>query len=364
MPDIIPILVAEVLDWFIDASPQMKWDSFTPWIATVRLADEWAFEKEGIHGAFVEQLFCDDGLNDFLRWYERRPTRFGSRPSGATVNDRRMRICRLWRFIYCLSRRKKRDWCTIEPPSRWDVPVRKAPKRPCTSWTPKQIASILDHCDAAPVMPGWSTARWRFLILVAYDTGWRVGSLLKLRGEYLQGDLLYNPHKHDKAGKADVKRLSADTMHEYRQLAEVENLFPWHCGTTALRDGLRKILAAAGLSSGSRDMWHKFRRTHATELAIIQGAQAAARSLNHADIEAARTAIQHYIDPDRAVNIFDANTLPRPYDAAPVNNGPYPWLIDRPGQEKRPARPPIGPELRSLLPDIPSGSQDYGLVAY
>ncbi|MBA3315288.1 MAG: tyrosine-type recombinase/integrase, partial [Planctomycetaceae bacterium] len=71
-------------------------------------------------------------------------------------------------------------------------------------------------------------------------------------------------------------------------------LFPWpHCRRHFYRGGYQKILAAAGLTSSSRDLFHKIRRTHATQLANATDIATAQKSLGHAN----RSTTLRYIDP-------------------------------------------------------------------
>ncbi len=67
--------------------------------------------------------------------------------------------------------------------------------------------------------------------------------------------------------------------------------FGSHC--SSLYERLRFILRSAGLPCTRRDMFHKFRRTTATQIAMVAGESLASQHLGHEDA----STIKRYIDP-------------------------------------------------------------------
>jgi len=71
----------------------------------------------------------------------------------------------------------------------------------------------------------------------------------------------------------------------------------------------KKILQAANLPCGRRDLFHRLRRTSATHLAAVAGIEAAEQHLDHRTPGLARST---YIDPRFMPQIKAADVLPRP----------------------------------------------------
>jgi hypothetical protein len=91
-------------------------------------------------------------------------------------------------------------------------------------------------------------------------------------------------------------------------------LFPWPFDRSqrpwrSLTDRLKQILQRAGLPDGRIHLWHKIRRTTATELTIKEGIEAARKHLDHS----AESVTRRYLDPRRLDETkHSAAILPRP----------------------------------------------------
>jgi len=204
------------------------------------------------------------------------------------------------------------------------------PKKIPEAWTVEQVAAILDAAKKQPgkiagiPAPLW----WSGLLLVLYDTGLRIGAALALRWE----DYRTAPRPHviarhetqkQKADQlldlADETVAALNSLAQHLAFANVADIppaardcvFPWphdqgRPNWPTLTRRFRKILAAAGLPAGRRDLFHRLRRTTASYLAAA-GANAQHR-LGHSSA----TVTAAYLDPRITGLVDGAAKLPRP----------------------------------------------------
>lgn len=262
---------------------------------TVRLAERWLGKR-----CLARDFFCDEGLARFMKYLTTSNVTKGSsnnKRTPRTVNNKRRDICIWWNWAFRQTQRNGCNWCHVMPPNREDVPKRFEHRKPPVAWTPGDVGEILLNCDAGPVYKTWTTRHWRCLILTAYETGWRIGTLRSLRWCHLKGNQLTfeRPAKH----KTDTKIISDDLVLELECLDRVDDLriFPYPEGQIIWND-FRPILVASGLvpagvTDTRKEMFHKLRRTHATQVAKATTIDRAAVALCHSD----RKTIGLYVDP-------------------------------------------------------------------
>ncbi len=250
------------------------------------------------HDATLESL-TEDRLAEFFAWAIRRGT------AVPTVNGYRRNLLALVRFAW-----RKR---LVDDVPR-DVDKLREFKRVPTAWTLEQLGRILDAAadqtgDVCGIPAGqW----WPAMILVAIDTGLRLGAVLALRTDDLDvasGMVLARAETQKQ--KADqVFRLHRDTLAELMatRLVDRERLFPLPKDSRKhFRRVFREILTRAGCPSGARDLLHKLRRTSATYLAAVSGKAAASEHLGHSSL----SVTERYLDPTLSRTVFAADVIPR-----------------------------------------------------
>lgn len=205
------------------------------------------------HDVAAREL-CDDLIERFL------VAMLGTGLAPSTVNNKyRASLLALWRYAW----RKRK---TEELPR--DVEKFREPTRLPEAWSQAEVARIIAAAGSAEGdfcgVP--SRLWWPALLLTLYDTGLRIDALLGTRTDELRADgWLFvgfdrQKQKADQAFKLHPETMAAiaATMPGRREL-----LFPWPYADRrhALWNRFRKILQAAGLPHGRRDLFHRIRRT-------------------------------------------------------------------------------------------------------
>lgn len=283
-------------------------------------------------GAFRKSLGRDGTLADFsednLVALSTETIERGLSP--VTANMRIGSLSTLWRFA--IRRRLIPDSGEVHNLQKLKVP-HKLP----TAWTEAEMERIVESCRLARGRFSGVPADkfWPALILVLYDTGIRRAAVFQIRFDEIDfaNKMLRVPAERMKNLCEQYFRLHdqtieaiLNTMPPTRQM-----VFPWPFQHHyALYDRYRRILKRAGLSYGSRDLFHKLRRTCASHLARLVGESLAIQQLGHRDT----STIKRYIDPRFTANHDAALMLPRP-------NWVSPRLIEveaNPGKRKQAAR--------------------------
>jgi hypothetical protein len=223
--------------------------------------------------------------------------------SGRTINSKRQAILMLWRFAH------RRGEHPQPPPDICRVPMARVMKRNPTAWNQNELKMLLMACRTAPSCDGWNPNHWTALVLTCYDSGERLGALLKTPAhnlDYNRGLLLVEA-EHRKWGEDKVHRLHPSTVAALEKIKASRELFPWPFGVRQIWVRFGKILKAAGLPATRRDKFHRLRRTAYTLVYAKLGPQAASEFAGHqTDLSA------FYLDRTflQAVDPLDA--LPRP----------------------------------------------------
>jgi site-specific recombinase XerD len=184
------------------------------------------------------------------------------------------------------------------------------PDRIPTAWSEEELrrlfaaaAASRGHISRVPAGEWFVT-----LLLVAFETGERIGALLEVEPRHYGRPFLHIPAEVRKGGRrARVYELSEAACARVERLAKVNTsrLFAWDRSHTYLWDRLRSILARAGLS-GKRLGFQQIRRSAISHLAAAGGDPVA--FAGHAQ---AATTKRWYLDPRYA------GRGPRPADLLP-----------------------------------------------
>jgi len=237
-----------------------------------------------------------DSLRDYFR------ACLAAKQPARTVNDRRQVLLMLWRFAH------EKGW--KEPPPR--IPKVREPRRCPTAFSPEEMSRLLRACAGArPVgrCPGWSSAHWRALCLVAYDTALRIGALLTVPRKCcdLERRTLFVPGELQKNRMDSLHRLHPQTCEAIAEMPADQLLFPWPYNRREIWKQFRKILRAAKLPDDRRGMFHKLRRTAYTQTYKALGPLAAMKHAGHStDLS------RYYLDVSFLDDVSPVDVIPRP----------------------------------------------------
>lgn len=230
-----------------------------------------------------------------------------------TVNSCTAGIIALWNYA---ARRK------LVPTRPDDVERVPAPQRLPRAWSLEQLAAIIRAARQQKSPHKGIRCRaqdfWPALILVAYDTGLRCGSLFGIRLQDFDPDRaeVRVLAQHMKNRREMVFSLSEQTVEAVNVIMpqsaddDREELFPWIYRREHAQRAFRKILKRAGLyrESYAGCLFHQLRRTSATHLVAAVGWEAASRHLGHSSVEMTR----RYVDVRFIREHKAADHLPRP----------------------------------------------------
>lgn len=254
----------------------------------------------------------DDTLSDLARYMEQQKL------AAKTINERVGRLKTLMNWLW----RKGYIRCgpTVE---RIPEPIR-VPR----AWSKEQLAALFAAARQMEgrVGPYLASHWWTAFLATAWWTGERTTALLRLRWDWLEGDVLYVPGEVRKGGRKDAcYRLPQECVALLVGLSGKDLIFPW---PSREGPGQRKpagsegcvgtfyghydrLLRLAGLPTGRYNKVQRVRRSHATWKEILSGPGSATRSLMHDDPS---TAMRFYLD--RGL-IDDGPPLFRPWSDPP-----------------------------------------------
>lgn len=258
---------------------------------TIRLLQRW-------DRSFSVLSLTEDNVAAFLRWYS------GQGVSANTVRRKRRHILTLWRFAA--------DRGLAGEPCPRRIPQPREQKRVATSWEIAELAAIVAACRNAqrPHSRRWSPAHWEALVRTLYDTGHRVGAVMRTPLAHLDwrnGTLIVGCDA-TKTGIEQQHRLGQDTLNSIRAMGDAPRqwLFEWPRSPKYLQKCFRRILVDAGLPAGSRDLFHKIRRTSYTAVYAALGPEAASRHAGHTTDMSA-----YYLDRARLQTVDAIDVLKR-----------------------------------------------------
>lgn len=269
----------------------------------------WSTAEPGPHGPMITKHLTREAIVACRAWLIQQGR------SVATANKFARHVAALWRFAI--------EEGLIDEPVR---PIRrlKEPKRKARAWKLSEVSRIL----AALPGPGEricglrASSWWKAFLLVMYDTGLRISTMMDLRWEYFyysaREGLLRIPAEIVKDDEDLVHELSAQSLAALLAIrgSGSASIFPWSCDRDrswrALRNRHRKILQAAGLPWKSRrdGGFHKYRATTASYLK--RGGGDSTEHLGHSTPAVTALYLDRTICRPRQVDL-----LPRPKLADP-----------------------------------------------
>lgn len=222
--------------------------------------------------------------------------------AAATAAKDRATLRALWEFA---SRRKLSDTWPL-------MPIVRVPERVPEAWLTDEFKRLLDSAaqertnyDGIP-----AADFWRALLLVCYDTGERVTSVMSTRWRNVQGRAIIFSAENRKGKRRDILREiseeTQDALDRIRCSRSANDLvWPWPRSTTYLWTRLEIILKRAGLPHDRKDKFHKIRKTTASYYKAAGGD--AQGLLDHANPSTTR----RYLDPRIVKGIAAPDVLPR-----------------------------------------------------
>lgn len=206
--------------------------------------------------------------------------------SAATAAKDRAQLRALWEFC------ARRKLCDTWP----QLPRIIVPERIPEAWLTGEMQSILvsasheqGHIGGFP-----AAAVWKAILLLCYDTGERIASVVDVRASDVRGCNVIFRAEERKGGRRDIMReLSvecADALLAIRRGPD-DTAIPWDRHRTCLWRILKIILQRAGLPSDRRCKFHRIRKTTASYYEAAGGS--AQRLLDHSS----PAVTKKYLDP-------------------------------------------------------------------
>lgn len=202
----------------------------------------------------------DESVARFILW--RRKT-----VSAGTINRDLGTILALWRW--CHRQRLVDVWPTIE--------LEPVPARTPIAWTRREFnrlyhVAMTQRGDIGNVR---ADVWWPALLLVLYDTGERIGAVLRLvwNDVDLRGRWIRFPAENRKGRTRDsLARIAPDTVTHLRRLRRSPGpVFPWPYGYTYVWFRYGRLLREAGLPDDRARKFHCVRKTTASHLEALGG---------------------------------------------------------------------------------------------
>jgi len=194
-----------------------------------------------------------------------------------TVRTQRGNLLVVWWWAY-------REGLVTEAPLRVRKlrPISRSP----VAWTLPEVRTLVAAAELDPLRPLW----WSSLIRVGYDTGLRLGDLLRLRRDEIAESMTV---RQAKTGRTVSVRLRPETLAvAHRHLGYPSNsplLWPLWGRREAFYRALRELVARAGIRRGT---FRWLRRSAATQLERVDPGRGTAL-LGHAS---RRTTEAFYVD--------------------------------------------------------------------
>lgn len=224
------------------------------------------------------------------------------------LNDETVSAYAAWRLRKVCKHSMNKDLFNLLAIWRWchrkslltnwpDVEMEKAPRRSPIAWSEAELRKLYAALSTLPGKVGKLPACdwWTALLLVAWDTGERIGAIIHLDWSNvdLRKQWVRFPAEDRKGGGDDsAVRLSDDAVSALRKIQTSEGLvFPWPNCYTYLWRRYGEILKAAGLPCDHKSKFHRIRKSVASH-AEAAGANATAM-LRHSK----REITEAYLDP-------------------------------------------------------------------
>lgn len=205
----------------------------------------------------------------------------------ATANKDRSQLLALWRYAIKLGLLS--EWPDVQP----EIEPQRVPR----AWMADEVVRLFRTIDRLPgkIDTCDRSLWWRCLLMLALDTGERIGALSECRWDWLEGRWLIIPAEFRKGKHRDRHYLlgcgTVSRLGELRNQSIGNKIFPWPYCSVYLWRKFGDILKEAGLPHGRRDKFHRLRRTCAS---VVHAAGLdATEALDHTH----RRTTQAYLDP-------------------------------------------------------------------
>ena len=238
----------------------------------------------------------DDQVNRYLDWFRKLPR------APASVNKERNNLLAIWRFA--ARKRFVDEWPDVDP----DV----EPKRIPQAWTNSQIFQLFAAIDQEPGHVAAIPAHlwWRALHLVGWDTGERIGALIRIEWHDVDltgGWVLCRAESRKGRREDKIYKLATDTIAALQQIRRpFRHVFEWPYHPSYLWHKYACILRRAKLPHDRRSKFHRLRRSVASHYEARGGD--ATVLLGHSR----RSVTERYLDPRICQREHAADLLFRP----------------------------------------------------
>ncbi len=168
-------------------------------------------------------------------------------------------------------------------------------RRVPTAWKQCQLSALFATVNALTGTIGTSLERdwWQALLAVMWDSGLRIGALMKAEWGDVDGEFILIRAETQKDKEEQRFKLHRDTLKALGRLGKrAGRIFKWPYCWTTLWKRYDKLLEKAGLPHGRRDKFHRVRRSVASWFEACGGN--ATDLLGHSD----RRVTMAYLDPD------------------------------------------------------------------
>lgn len=208
--------------------------------------------------------------------------------AAATAAKDRCQIRAIWAFC---ARRRLVD-------THPSVPRIIVPERVPEAWMEDEMRRVVAAASLdLTIIGGFPAALvWRALVLLCYDTGERISSVMALKCADVRGCNVLFRAEGRKGRRRDILREisveTADALMAVRRTPE-DAAIPWNRTPTYLWARYTRLLKRAGLPADRRSKFHRIRKTTASFYEAACGPGSAQRLLDHASASTTRA----YLDP-------------------------------------------------------------------
>lgn len=171
-------------------------------------------------------------------------------------------------FAYCV----KRHWCQESPTDSIPRPSYRQDETEVVPYTKEQVARIIAACDQFGRYR-YERARARAMVLLLRFTGMRIGDMITLSSEHIQGGYIKkHAIKNRRLLRVELPRVVIDALDQlpHPKAAPKDSKLYFASGTASVRSlvkGAERTLSAVFKLSGVEGAFaHRFRHTFASEL--------------------------------------------------------------------------------------------------
>jgi len=246
----------------------------------------------------------DDQVTRYLSWFRKLPR------SPASVNKERSNLLALWRFA------ARKQFVAVWP----DVDPEIEPKRIPQAWTQTQIFQLFASIDQEPGLIAGIPANqwWKALHLVGWDTGERIGALIRIEWpnvDLTNGWILCKAESRKGKREDKIYRIALDTIESLRAIRRpFRHVFEWPYDKNYLWQKYACILTRAHLPSDRFSKFHRLRRSVASHFEAAGGD--ATSLLGHSR----RSITERYLDPRICQKVHASDLLFRPNQSPPIGS--------------------------------------------